>query len=102
VIGSLFITSGSSKWTSVSTLPYIFYQGSAVVLNNEIHILGSCNNSTKHYKWNSSKWTSVSTLPYIFSSSSAVVLNNGIHILGGGEGDDQENYYLYADLYVKS
>jgi hypothetical protein len=35
---------------SVSTLPYKFYYGSAVVLNNEIHILGGSSGSTKHYK----------------------------------------------------
>ena len=34
----------------ISTLPYEFYNGSAVVLNNEIHILGSkySNNNKKH------------------------------------------------------
>ena len=43
--------SGSS-WTQLSTLPYSFYQGSAVVYNNEVHILGSgySSNYTKHYK----------------------------------------------------
>ena len=40
------------NWSSVSTLPYDFYQGSAILLNNEIHILGSGNSSyrTSHYK----------------------------------------------------
>ena len=40
-------------------LPYNFYNGSAVVYNNEIHILGSNNsgNYTKHYKYNGSSWT---------------------------------------------
>ena len=69
---------------SVSTLPYNFYGGSAVILNNEIHILGSMNSETKHYKWDGTSWTSVSTLPYRFNYSSAVVLNNEIHILGSG------------------
>ena len=44
--------SGTS-WTSVSALPYNFYGGSAVVYNNEIHILGSADDSTRdtnHYK----------------------------------------------------
>ena len=31
----------TNTWSSVSTLPYNFYQGSAIVLDNEIHILGS-------------------------------------------------------------
>ena len=70
---------------SVSTLPYRFYYGSAVVLNGEIHILGSgsSGDETKHYKWDGSSWTSVSTLPFSFADGQAVVYNNEIHILGG-------------------
>ena len=36
---------------SISTLPYSFYNGSAVVLNDEIHILGGGDGDTriKHY-----------------------------------------------------
>lgn len=66
-------------------LPYGFIQGSAVVFNNEIHILGSNggNNGINHYKWDGTTWTEVSTLPYDFKNGSAVVLNGEIHILGG-------------------
>ena len=69
---------------STSTLPYNFYQSSAVVYNNEIHILGGAGGRLYHYKWDGSSWTSVSTLPYNFSNGSAVVYNNEIHILGSG------------------
>ena len=79
-------------WTSVSTLPYNFYNGSAVVLNDEIHILGSDGSSTKHYKFNGTSWVSVSTLPYDFSSGSAVVYNNEIHILGSHS--NSKSHYL--------
>ena len=45
----------TSSYTNlnISTLPYKFYGGSAVILNNEIHILGGNNSScyTKHYKY---------------------------------------------------
>ena len=70
---------------SVSTLPFNFASGSAVVLNGEIHILGSgySGDYTKHYKWDGSSWVSVSTLPYRFYEGSAVVFNNEIHLLGG-------------------
>ena len=68
---------------SVSTLPYAFQDGSAVVLNNEIHILGGQSFGGYHYKFNGSSWTSVSALPYDFYRGSAVVLNGEIHILGG-------------------
>ena len=74
-------------------LPYNFTYGSAVVLNNEIHILGSSSNNTKHYKYNGSSWTEVSTLPYKFYQGSAVVFNNEIHILGGSDGTTKHYKY---------
>ena len=86
-----------SACVSVSTLPYKFYQGSAVVLNNEIHILGgnAKNIWTNHYKFNGSSWESVSTLPYEFAYGSAVVYNNEIHILGSGSSAAPTNHYKF-------
>ena len=76
---------GVGKWESLGTLPYAFYAGSTVMLNGEIHILGTTNttNARKHYKWNGSAWTSVSTLPHMFYAGSAVIYNDEIHILAG-------------------
>ena len=77
----------SAKWvTAISTLPYNFEYGSAVVYNNEIHILGGSSGDllTKHYKYNGSSWVSVSKLNYKFYRASAVVHSNEIHILGSG------------------
>ena len=93
-----------SGGVSVSTLPYKFYQGSAVVLNNEIHILGGSSSSggastyyTNHYKFNGTSWEGVSTLPYKFMNGSAVVLNNEIHILGSSSGGSTgfTNHYKF-------
>ena len=78
---------------SVSTLPYEFCKGSAVVYNNEIHILGGNRDRTKHYKYNGTSWSSVSTLPYDFYEGSAVVYNNEIHILGGSAGNTKHYKY---------
>ena len=90
---------------NVSTLPYQFYFGSAVIYNNEIHILGSYNSSsdyTNHYKYDGSTWTNVSTLPYNFYEGSAVVLNNEIHILGSYNSSYRTKHYIVAiPLYKK-
>ena len=80
-------------------LPYNFHSGSAIVLNNEIHILGSSDSSSTykyHYKYNGNTWTSVSTLPYEFHSGSAIVLNNEIHIMGSNY---NSGYYKYHYKY---
>ena len=88
------------SWISVSTIPndFRFCNGSAVVYNNEIHILGGLVSSgyegtTTHYKWNGSKWISASTLPYNFYQGSAVVYNNEIHILGSNDSDNYVSHY---------
>ena len=87
------VTVLEESWSSISTLPYQFC-GSAVVLNNEIHILGSTSYSTKHYKYNTSTntWSSVSILPYDFYYGSDILLDNEIHILGGYDGNTTAHY----------
>ena len=86
------VSNGSKTVNMV--LPYDLDYGSAVVYNNEIHILGGNDSSYRkyHYKWNGSSWTSVSTLPYEFRNSSAVVYNNEIHILSS---------YVNSSYYTK-
>ena len=90
-----------SGCVSVSTLPYTFSRGSAVTLNNEIHILGSDNSSyyTNHYKFNGSSWENVSTLPYSFYGGNAVVYNDEIHILGSNY--FKTGNYPYATHHYK-
>lgn len=85
----------------ISTLPYYFAYGSAVVLNDKIHILGG-GDGKKHYKWDGSSWTSVSTLPYYFYNGSAVVLNNEIHILGGTNHYKLKKIANLITLYLQS
>ena len=82
-----------------STIPYGFYKGSAVVYNNEIHILGGIGGRTAHYKYNGSSWVSVSTIPSSVTCGSAVVYNNEIHILGG-IGDYTRHYKYNGSSWV--
>ena len=81
---------------NISTLPYSFDKGCAVVLDGEIHILGGSSfgtTSKKHYKFNGTEWVSVSTLPYKLYFGCAVVLDGEIHILGGSDG--ATNHYKF-------
>lgn len=70
------------RWESVSILPFWFCNGSAVVYDNKIHILGGVYDSSAHYSWDGTEWALESTLPVNFYNGSAVVYNNKIHILG--------------------
>ena len=85
----------------MSTLPYEFQNGSAVVYNDEIHILG-CNVSgyqNKHYKWDGESWTQDISVPYTFSYGCAVVYNNEIHILGGYDSSTYQHNMTYHYKY---
>lgn len=69
-----------TEWVEISTLPVGYSEYSAVVFNNEIHIL--C--GEVRYKWNGTEWSKdLTKLPCTVSKSLAVVLDNEIHILGG-------------------
>ena len=87
-------------WSPVSTLPYEFNRGSAVVYNNELHILGGDfgNGNEKythyHYKWNGSTWVNVDTLPYrIVGNYHAVVYNNEMHLIGNSYSSFDVDYH---------
>lgn len=75
------------SWSMDTQLDNIFTNGSAVIYNNEIHLLGSSDaiDYKKHVKYNrrDDTWDDVSTLPINFYNGCAVVLSDGIHILGG-------------------
>lgn len=81
----------------ISQLPFQFSGGSSVVLNGEIHILGTSygSNNRQHYKWNGSSWTNASTLPYKFYYGAAVILNGEIHIFGGTGSSYNKNHYKW-------
>ena len=81
------------KYEECENLPYDFYQGCAVVYNNEIHILGSYTSSYRkyHYKFDGTTWTQLEDLPYNFYQGCAVVYNDEIHILGSYS----SSYYKY-------
>ena len=91
----IFYKWNGSSWTRLSSMPYDFYNGTAVIYNNQIHILAGNGNNTGHYKWNGSSWTSVSTIPYDANSGRAVVYNNQIHIFGGNTSSLLRNHYKW-------
>ena len=82
---------------NVSTLPYDFYNGSAVVFDGKIHIMGGkeykC--EKKHYEYDGSSWTELEEMSYDFYYGSAVVWNNEIHILGAYDGSSSCWHCIY-------
>ena len=86
-----------TSWSKVSTLPYNFRCGCAVVYNDEIHILGGNDTATRryHYKYDGTSWSKVGTLPYDFYFGCAVVYNDEIHILGSMNSSYSKDHYKY-------
>lgn len=79
---------------SVSTLPYKFYKGSAVVANGKIYIIGSYASSyyKKFYEYDGTSWNEKAEIPYDFYNGAAVVWNNDIYIVGARNGSNCEMY----------
>lgn len=89
-------------WKEVSAMNMSFNtsRSVAVVLNNEIHVLGGngspVNTSAyQHWKWDGTTWVHVGNLPYYFSGGQAVVYNNEIHILGSSADESDTLHYKY-------
>ena len=80
----------------LENIPYNITNGSAVVLNGEIHILGGATSSKNHYKYDGSTWKSVSILPYNLTYGSAIVFNDEIQILGGND-TVRDKRYKFSD-----
>lgn len=73
-------------WTQVSTLPTFLSDGSAVVYNNEIHIIayGTIGKTSySHYKWDGSNWIPISTSTHAYQGGVTIVHNGEIHLFGG-------------------
>ena len=94
-----YIASGDLQlvydWIGSSTLPYEFVNGSAVIYNGEIHLLGGENAPTNHYKLDGTQWINVSTLPYNFVNGSAVVCEGILHILGSTDAENATKHYMW-------
>lgn len=103
IVEASFFTDNGYKnmveYVNLTDIPYNYYRSQCVIYNNELHILGSRNDSdsTKHYKYDGSNWTEVSTLPYNFDNigKHVVIYNNEIHILGGINSDVSTKHYKF-------
>lgn len=80
-----YIAAGDMKlvyeWIASTELPYNAANGTAVVLNNEIHLIGGSDGAA-HYKLNGTSWESVSTVVNSMANGThcAVVYNDEIHV----------------------
>lgn len=61
---------------------HIDTNGSIILYNNELHFLGTGDDSLGHYKWDGNTFTQVSTMPYRFNGGSALIIDGQIHIFG--------------------
>ena len=88
-------------YTQNADIPYNFYNGSAVAIDNDIYLLGSSN-----YKYDitTDTYTKNKDIPYIFTEGSAVSIDNDIYLLGSGIGRYSNYNYKYdttTDTYSK-
>ena len=68
----------NGAWSSLGDLPCEFQNDTALVFNNEVHII--CKASKSHYKFDGTSWTYISTLPINNYQSCGVIYRGEIHI----------------------
>lgn len=72
----------SNTWTKVSTLPYYFFNGSAVIINGQVHLLGGGRTDTtkkKHYYFNGKSWKAGKGLPLLLFGQYQAVLSEDVY-----------------------
>lgn len=97
----IFDTSNNTWDTDTPSLSYNFVLGSAVVLGDDIHLLGSFEDYDGTYigykihyiLHEGGYWLEGDELPIEYYGGSAFVYNNEIHVLGGGD------YHIKYDNY---
>jgi len=80
-------------WQQETNIPYAFANGSAVVYQNKIHLLGGSSSPTSHYSWDGTTWVQESTMPFSFYNGSAIAFGGKIHCIGGANAG--ERYYTW-------
>ena len=93
----------SDKWVQKNNLPLLLFKPGAVVVNNEIYILGGqtringkddCSDKVFIYKPKSDKWVEITQLPKKNVFFGCVTIENKIYVIGGtiGGNPDWETY----------
>ena len=95
---SIHIKFDGSEWVEDIAVPYLSSNGSAVVYNDEIYIIGSnrYENTLNYCRFINSKWCDVKQLPYEFYRGSAVVYRNEIHIIGSEISRDRKKHRVFV------
>ena len=80
------LNNSDNSWIELNGLDRRYYEGSSVIMDNKLYVLGGKNSYYQMYcyDFSTSTWSENETyLPFKFINGSAVVCDNEIHILGG-------------------
>lgn len=96
----------TTKMSSIKSIPYRFYQGSAVAINTDIYLFGSKYSTTASnhqiaYKYDTltDTYTRLTDIPYEFYQGSAVAVGTDIYLLGNGIRNYK--YDVLTDTYTQ-
>ena len=93
---------GNQGYTRMTDIPYFYYNGSAVAINNDIYLVGCGYYSTHNYRYNTTtnNYTRMTYIPYDFEYGSAVSVGSDIYLLGGRNKNNYK-YNTLTDTYTK-
>ena len=94
----------TTKMSSLKSIPYNFFNGSAVIIGTNIYLFGGATddstrpNDTKAYKYDTltDTYTKLTDIPYRHRRGSAVAVGTNVYLFGT---DFNSSYYRYAYKY---
>ncbi len=90
----------TNTYTKLTDIPQQFYDGSAIVIDTNIYLLGGNSGSinpkyTYQYDTLTNSYTQLTDIPYPFYNGSAVAIGTDIYLLGGENTNHQQTNYIY-------
>ena len=98
--GDVFVSGAWKPSGTYATIPYDFYNGSAVTIGTNIYLFGGSGGLTKAYKYDTltNSYTRLSNIPYISGGGSATIIGTDIYMFGSSDSSCRYNAYKYNTL----
>lgn len=97
IVNNLITGNGSWRDNTYPSIPYDFYDGTAVSIGTDIYLFGGQGNSTNTYKYNTltKAYTKLTNIPISFYNCPAVAIGTNIYLFYGTSSVSQNTGQVY-------
>lgn len=97
--------SGEENWditNDYGSLPYSFYDGAIISIDNDIYLFGGASSTKVTYKYNTvtKQFTKLSDIPVAFFEHTATLVGTNVYLIGGRLNNPVYKYDTLTDTYT--